>query len=146
MSELGVVRIASGSEVLLPRDVPRHVEQQGAQPDHALRWGVFGSGRLNPAQLAAADKYIAEREDRRLKLVDIPKHTLYNECAGVIYFAGVRNVEGQTLALLKRGDADAVMVLPIDQATARRLSRVAVGDPITVTPRGSIQTSKGRSR
>lgn len=146
MSELGVVRIASGSEVLLPRDVPRHVEQQGAQPDHALRRGVFGSGRLKPAQLAAADKYIAEREGRRIKMVDIPKHTLYNECAGVIYFAGVRNVEGQTLALLKRGDADAVMVLPIDQATARRLSRVAVGDPITVTPRGSIQTSKGRSR
>jgi hypothetical protein len=146
MSELGVVRIASGSEVLLPRDVPRHVEQQRAQPDHALRRGVFGSGRLKPAQLAAADKYIAEREGRRIKCVDIPKHTLYNECAGVIYFAGVRNVEGQTLALLRRGDADAVMVLPIDQATARRLSRVAVGDPITVTPRGSIQTSKGRSR
>jgi hypothetical protein len=146
MSELGVVRIASGSEVLLPRDVPRHVEQQRAQPDHALRRGGFGSGRLKPAQLAAADKYIAEREGRRIKCVDIPKHTLYNECAGVIYFAGVRNVEGQTLALLRRGDADAVMVLPIDQATARRLSRVAVGDPITVTPRGSIQTSKGRSR
>ena len=29
LSELGVVRIAGGSEVLLPRDVPRHVEQQG---------------------------------------------------------------------------------------------------------------------
>lgn len=146
MSELGVVRIASGSEVLLPRDVPRHLEQQGAQPDHALRRGVLGSGRLKPAQLAAADKYIAEREGKRLKGFDIPKHSLYNEGAGVISFAGVRNVEGQTLALLKRGDADAVMVLPIDQATARRLSRVAVGDPITVTPRGSIQTSKGRSR
>ena len=53
MSELGVVRIASGSEVLLPRDVPRHLERQGAQPDHALRRGVLGSGRLKPAQLAA---------------------------------------------------------------------------------------------
>lgn len=146
MSELGVVRIASGSEVLLPRDVPRHLEQQGAQPDHALRRSVPGSGRMRPAQLAAADSYIAEREKKRLAGIDIPKHTLYDECASVISFAGVRNVEGQALALLKRGDADDVMVLPVDQATARRLSRVAVGDHVTVTPRGSIQTSKGRSR
>ncbi|MBN8462313.1 MAG: relaxase/mobilization nuclease domain-containing protein [Dechloromonas sp.] len=146
MSELGVVRIASGSEVLLPRDVPRHLERQGAQPDHALRRGVLGSGRLKPAQLAAADKYIAEREGKRSKGVDIPKHSLYNGGAGVISFAGLRHVEGQALALLRRGDADAVMVLPIDQVTARRLSRVAIGDPITVTSRGSIQTSKGRSR
>jgi DNA relaxase TraI-like protein/relaxase-like protein/conjugative element/phage-associated large polyvalent protein len=146
MSELGVVRIASGSEVLLPRDVPRYLEQQGAQPDHALRRGVPGSGRMKTAQRAAAESYIAEREKKRLAGIDIPKHTIYDGRASVISFAGIRNVEGQALALLKRADADDVMVLPVDQATARRLSRVAVGDPVTVTPRGSIQTSKGRSR
>ena len=72
LSELGVVRIAGGSEVLLPRDVPRDLEQQGTQPDHALATGYFsarnggGSGQFSRA-CAAADKYIAEREAKRLK-------------------------------------------------------------------------------
>ena len=143
LSQLGVVRIPGGSEVLLPRDVPRDVEQQGAKPDNQLRRGVFGA-RVTPEQIAAADKYIAEREGKRLKGFDIPKHSRYNAQDGVISYAGTRNVEGQVLALLKRGDE--VLVLPIDQATARRLKRVAVGDPVTVTPLGSIKTSKGRSR
>jgi len=59
-------------------------------------------------------------------------------------FAGIRNVEGRPLALLKHGDE--VMVMPIDQATARRLSRIKIGDPVSITPKGSIKTSKGRSR
>ena len=54
--------------------------------------------------------------------------------------------EGEALALLKRGEADDVIVLPVDAATARRLRRIAVGEPVTVTPRGAIQTSKGRRR
>jgi hypothetical protein len=48
------------------------------------------------------------------------------------------------LALLKHGDG--VMVLPIDQATTRRLKRIGVGDPVTVNPTGSLRTSKGRSQ
>jgi len=52
-------------------------------------------------------------------------------------------VDGQLLALLKRSEE--VMVLPIDDATARRLKRIAVGDTVTVTADGSIKT-KGRSR
>ena len=50
----------------------------------------------------------------------------------------------QPLALLKRGEE--VMVMPIDQATARRLTRIAVGDAVSITAKGSIKTSKGRSR
>ncbi|CUR71493.1 hypothetical protein N878_22050 [Pseudomonas sp. EGD-AK9] len=38
------------------------------------------------------------------------------------------------------------MVMPIDQATARRLTRIAVGDAVSITAKGSIKTSKGRSR
>jgi hypothetical protein len=64
--------------------------------------------------------------------------------AGAATFAGIRQVEGQSLALLKRGEE--VMVLPVDEPTARRLKRLAVGDAITVTPQGSIKTTKGRSR
>ena len=111
-----------------------------------LTSGPPSAGPLHAAQRAAADAYIAEREQKRLRGIDIPKHALYNHCAGVMHFAGLRHVDDQTLALLRHGEADTVMVLPVDPATARRLSRVAPGDPLTVTPRGSIQTSKGRSR
>lgn len=143
LSELSLVRIASGSEVLLPSDVSGHVEQQGAKPDNGLRRDIFGTGRVAASTLAA-DKYIAEREDKRAKGFDIPKHSLYNhDNAGPVNFAGVRQIEGQSLALLKRGEE--IMVLPVDDATARRLKRVAVGDAVTVTRQGSIKT-KGRSR
>lgn len=37
LSELGVVRFPERSEVLLPCDVPRNVEHERAEPDHALR-------------------------------------------------------------------------------------------------------------
>lgn len=91
-----------------------------------------------------ADKYIAEREGKRAHGVDISKHTRYTDRAdGAIVYAGTRQIEGQSLALLKRDDE--VMVLPVDEATARRLKRVAVGELVTVTPKGTIKT-KGRSR
>ncbi len=143
LSALGLVQLAGRSEVLLPRDVSRHLEQQGTQPDNQLRRNLFGPG-VKPEAAAAAEKYISERESKRAKGFDIPKHSRYTDGAGGLSFAGVRNVDGQTLALLKRDET--VMVLPIDKATARRLSRIAVGDPVSVTPRGSIKTSKGRSR
>ena len=143
LSELRVVRFSQGGEVLLPRDVPRHVEQPGTQPDHPLRRGVVGPG-VKPEQVAAMDKYIAEREAKRLKGFDIPKHSRYTDGIGALTFAGLRNVEGHTLALLNREEE--VLVRPIDQATARRLSRIAVGDSVSVTPWGSIKISKGRSR
>lgn len=143
LSALGLVQLAGRSEVLLPRDVSRHLEQQGTQPDNQLRRNLFGPG-VKPEAAAAAENYISERESKRAKGFDIPKHSSYTDGAGGLSFAGVRNVDGQTLALLKRDET--VMVLPIDQATARRLSRIAVGDPVSVTPRGSIKTSKGRSR
>ncbi|HFR8143234.1 TPA: TraI/MobA(P) family conjugative relaxase [Salmonella enterica] len=146
LSQLGVVRIAGGSEVLLPRDVPGHMEQQGAKPDNALRRGVSGSGRgLKPEQLAAVNKYVAEREQKRLKGFDIPKHARYTDYVGALSYAGTRTVEGQALALLKKQD-DEILVLPVDQATVQRMKRLAIGDPVTVTPRGSVKTTRGRSR
>jgi hypothetical protein len=223
LSELGLVRIAGGSEVLLPGDVPHHVEQQGTKPDHALRRRIPGPGvtpgapgtgvgpanakpkvprpgkkpppqsqhrlrplsnlgalriaggaevlmprvapppvvqsqgmplesplRPSPTQpaappgLVAADKYIAERESKRLSGFDIPKHCRYTDGYGELRFVGTRTIEGHALALLKRGDE--VMVMPIDQPTARRLTRLAVGDAVSVTPKGSIKTSTGRGR
>ena len=145
LSKLGVVRIASGGEVLLPGHVPGHVEHQGSKPDHALQRGVSGTGGVTKA-LGAADKYIAEREAKRLLGFDISKHCRYNAEGGTLTFAGVRRIEDQALALLKRSDEDTVFVMPIDTATANRLKKISIGDAVSVTPKGSIKTSKGRSR
>lgn len=144
LSSLGVVRFARGGEVLLPGNVPGELEHQGAQPDNKLRWGVFGSGGITPDQANAADKYIVERESKRLKCFDIPKHARYTNQDGAVTYGGTRNVQGQPLALLNRGDE--VLVLPIDKATAQRMKRVRIGEAVTVTPQGSLKRSKGRSR
>lgn len=143
LSELGVVHLAGRGEVLLPGDVPAHLEQPRAQPDHRLRRAVSRPGALSAGQTEAAH-YLAERETKRLKRMDIPKHKHYTaQHAGVVAFAGMRQAGEQTLALLQSGDD--VLVLPIDEATARRLKRVAVGSAISVTPQGVLRT-QGRSR
>jgi hypothetical protein len=142
LSELGVVHLAQRGEVLLPGDVPGYLEQQGTQPDNRVRRDTVGVGTIVAGQVAA-DKYIAEREDKRLLLYDIPKHKRFHSLGGASVFAGLRHIDGQVLALLK--DSDQIMVLPIDVATERRLKRIAVGDCVTVTPNGTIKT-KGRSR
>ncbi|MEX3581616.1 MAG: TraI/MobA(P) family conjugative relaxase [Burkholderia sp.] len=143
LSQLGVVQLAHGSEVLLPRDVPHHMEQQGTQRDNGLRRDIRGPGGVSAATLAA-DKYIAEREGKRAKGFDIPKHRRYNDHdEGAAKFAGIRQVEGDTLALLKRDDD--VIVLPVDAATARRMKRLSVGDDVSLTAKGTVRT-KGRSR
>lgn len=145
LSELGLVRIAGGSEVLLPRYVSRHMDKSRAERNHTLRRPSAGSGvgGVSP-QIAAADKYIAEREAKRKQGFDIKKHCRYNGEAGVFLYAGTRAIDGQLFALLERG-AD-VLVKHIDEATARRLKTVGVGEQITISLTGSIKISKRRSR
>ena len=143
LSELGVVRIKEGGEMLLPGAVSGHLEQPGAQSDNALRWRVSRGG-LAPPSFAAADQYIEEREQKRLKILDIMEHRRYTITdVGVLAFAGVRRVAGESLALLKRNEI--ILVMPIDEKTANRLSRLAIGDPVTCTEIGIVKT-KSRSR
>lgn len=144
LSQLGLVRIAGGSEMLLPGHVLGDMEQQRAQSNSPVRRGVSGWG-LSSAQWTAADRYIAEREAKRGEGIDIPKHLHYDQerGKGPFNYMGTRDVDGQYLALLKQEDV--IRVLPVDQATARRLKRVKVGDPVSVTSKGSIKT-QGRSR
>lgn len=146
LSALGLVQFTARSEVLLQGNVSGDVEQQGAESNNKLRRDVSGAG-VKLGALAAADKYIAERESKRAKGFDITKHARYNKSddVGQLAFAGLRNVEGHSLALLKRED-ETVMVMPVDAATARRLRRVKIGSVVSVTPKGSIRTTKGRSR
>lgn len=209
LPELGVVRISERSEVLLPRDVPHHVQHEGAKHVDGVRRSISGSGgrlsktkrgpgasnkpgvipvggkppamlrgRLQPmskigslpvdrpasvpaaplpaapktitkittpvAPQSAADKYVAERTSKRLKGFDIPNHRSYTEAdKGAVLFAGTRQVDGETLALLKRDEE--IIVLPVDAATARRIKRYSLGDAVTLNGKGVV-TKKGRSR
>ncbi len=145
LRELGVVHLADRGEVLLPGHVPGHMEQQGAAPDHSVRRHLAGPGLAVAAASAAAAKYVLEREQRRVTLFDIPKHSQYtfdNELTAA--FAGIRRVDGQVLALVKQSDE--IVVIPIDDSTARRLKRVQIGDELTVGADGRIMAKKGRSR
>jgi len=143
LSQLGVVRLAGGSQVLLPSDVPNHMEHEGAKRTEPVRRPDVGVSAPAPADRAAAT-YIAEREKKREYGFDIKKHRRYNDRdAGQVGFAGVRTVEGQSLALMSCGDE--ILVQPVDAATVRRLKRLSLGDPVTINERGAIRT-KGRSR
>jgi hypothetical protein len=144
LSQLGVVRIDQGSEMLLPGHVPGDVEQQGAAANNWMRRDVSGTrSGITPLQ-TAAEKYIAEREAKRAKGIAIPRHIAYTSSnEGPVVFAGLREIDGQSLALLKRNED--IMVLAIDSATARRLQRAKLGESLNVT-RGGIIKPRGRSQ
>jgi hypothetical protein len=92
----------------------------------------------------AADRYISEREQKRVNGFDIPKHARYTSLnAGTATYVGMRRVEGQGLALLSQGDQ--VMVLEVDDATVRRLRRLPLGAKVVVNAHGVIK-AKGRRR
>ena len=100
---------------------------------------------LDPSPAAkVADKYVIEREQKRCNGFDIPKHARYTFIQEMsAEYAGTRRIDEQVLALLKVGKE--ILVLPVDEATARRLKRISLGQQIEVSAKGVIKM-KGRSR
>lgn len=190
LSELGMVHVAQGGEVLLPGHVPNHMEHKGPEPHHQLRRDLRGPGilarkpsiarvgaapppsskdRLLPlsslgkivigepdvsaAELEPeattpktlpAEKYVFEREQKRCKGFDIPKHSHYSHSMGGVFsYAGIRVVDGQALVLLLREGE--ISVLEIDSTAAKRLKRKALGVQLSVSATGGV-TAKGRGR
>jgi hypothetical protein len=108
------------------------------------RVSLVSLATLAPNSLAAVDQYIAEREQKRQKILDIMEHRRYTiDDFGGASFAGVRRIDGQSMALLKR--VQVILVMPIDDKTANRLSRLSIGDQVTCAGIGVVKT-KGRSR
>lgn len=143
LSQLDVVRIPNGREMLLPSDVHALMVNQGTEPHNGMRRGVLGAGGLSePA--AAVTKYVAEREAKRANGFDIPKHSSYNgEGIQAATYGGIRVIDGQSLALVR--NADQIAVLPVDEKTAQRLAKLKVGEPLSIGRDGSIK-KRGRSR
>jgi hypothetical protein len=72
--------------------------------------------------------------------MDIPLHTPFSAGAQDLRLAGVRNVDGQALVLLRSDDV--VMVMPMDSVSVSRVARMKVGDLIRLKD-GTVQ---GRAR
>jgi hypothetical protein len=141
LSKLGGVTIGEGATTTARAPVPHPVQHQVAPTParHVADETLSLSGAAR-----AAEKYVIEREQKRRDGFDIPKHSRYNfanEMSAV--FAGIRQIDGQALALLKIGDE--IFVHPVDESTALRLKRIALGQQIVVKAQGVIKT-KGRSR
>ncbi len=94
----------------------------------------------------AVRTYVAERNKAALSLNDISKHRGRRQGEeGRYFFSGLRQVEGQSLALLKK-DNEVVVVSLKDEAAVRRLKRLSLGDQVSMAGNGSIITKQGRSR
>lgn len=140
LSQLNVVQLAGRSEVLLPGNVSGHVEHQRTESNNQLRRDVSGARSINHIS-AAADKYIAERELMRQKILDVPKHRrYYSTDEGLAQFAGMRHVDSETLVLLKHYEQ--IVVLSIDAATARRMKKLSVGDVVTLTSKNIVVSKR----
>ncbi len=144
LSDVAVVSFAGGSEVLLPSHVPHHLDNPAAQPNNTLRRPLSWA-RLDSTSVSAATRYIEERNTQRIKILDIARHRLYTELdVGPVVYAGIRHIEGVSLALFKQQNE--MLVMPINDSAARQLNRLALGDTVTLSQKGSIKTSKGRGR
>jgi len=138
-----IARIAATSPLAITFDDPtlevRRKELANVRPAAATHHGQ----KTERAAQAAADQYIAEREQKRASGIDVHKHVRFSFASDeVAEYSGIRRINAQALALLKREDK--IAVLPVDEATAQRLARLLVGQQISVTAKGVIKT-KGRS-
>jgi hypothetical protein len=85
---------------------------------------------------------MAERNGKRAAGMDIPLHTPFTPGAQNLRLAGVRNVDGQALVLLRADDV--VMVMAMDAVSASRVARMKVGDPIRI--KDGVVQGRGRRR
>ena len=140
---MALIKQASTNQQVSTHNVKDTRSEAEANKLMSVRQGIAVSA-LTPLSFAAADLYIQEREQKRLKILDILKHRRYtNADVGVLAFMGVRHSAGESLALLKRDEV--ILVMPIDEKTAKRLSRLAIGDPVTCKGMVIVKT-RGKNR
>lgn len=144
LPKLGMVRIAGRTEVLLPSHVPIGVDQQRAATTDALRRNVSGERGIAPPVLDAADRFIAERNSKRATLSDVLQHRRHTAAdVGPLALAGVRQVDGKSLALLRKDDC--ILVVPITDYAASRLRTTSIGNTVHLQANGEVRL-KTRSR
>jgi hypothetical protein len=141
LPELGMVRIADGSQMLLPGHVPAHLEQPRASTADQLRRHVSGPGKLSGAEAAA--QYVREQERGRLTGLPVLRHIAFEGAARTLALAGTHTHAGRGMALLR--DGRDILVAPVDAATLLQLQRKPVGSRVTVSAQG-VAKLRSRSR
>ncbi len=143
LSELGVVRIANRSQVLLPRNVSGDLEHKGKERADTLRRDSIRAG-ITTETLASAKAYVAEREEKRNKGFDISAHRVYDSERGTAIYQGLRKINNNSLTLLKIDNE--ILVCPVNEKTARTLKRARIGDTVTITDTNIVRKSGVRRR
>jgi hypothetical protein len=132
-------RVLSTAQAL-QLDIPftsrtRRAESQALPPMTGGRThaGIHGHAAADELSVgvAAAKRYIAERETKRQAIAGIPRHVLGKQQDKEAEYAGWRKVDGQLLLLVKTG-ADEIAVLPMDTAMFARVSRAKLGEKINL--------------
>lgn len=86
-------------------------------------------------------RYVDEREAKRQRGLDVPRHRAFDGQAGQYVFAGRRNVGDCALALLRREDE--VVVVAVD-AHAPRWRALQLGDLVQLTAKGLLASRRRR--
>ena len=105
-----------------------------------MRRDVPESGRrIARSGEEAARQYIAEREQKRAYIRDIPLHTLCRTGeSGSAAFAGWREKDGNPLVLLKSEESE-IIVLPVDEETLKQVKHLKIGDRVAYESDGTVQ-------
>ena len=104
---------------------------------------VVNNNNLGLSANDIAARYIAERSQKRDKGIHILPHRLYTQSdAGKVPFAGLREIDGQSLMLLQTPSE--ILVLPIDGDMLKRCQRLSIGNMIDVTAHG-LMRARGRT-
>ena len=135
LSGIPLVGERQGAPVLLPDDAHDDVGQRRSAPADSLRRPLVTRNLKNqlPDAWALADRYIAERMEKRLILSDIPKHERHVQ-PGQYPFAGLRTLDGQSLALFTTDRG--VSVMPVSDYAAKRLRAVPLNKSVRVSANG----------
>ncbi|MGI2002091.1 TraI/MobA(P) family conjugative relaxase [Shewanella frigidimarina] len=136
LSSVNVASIVNSGSMLLSGHASDNLDKQKSRrTTNSLRWGVFGS-RLTLDQITAAESYISERIEKRLKGINIPDHKPLSTPIKA-EFVGARNVKGQPLVLLKGAD-NSILVLPVIGA----VKHFKIGEVVSVSQTGSVNRAR----
>jgi len=140
LSELHMVQLANGSEMLLSRNVSSNLEQQGTYSNHELRREIS----IDLQSKKGIDYYISERNEKRHTMKDILFHRKFTlEDTGKANFAGIRHKDNETFALFKKNEEMLLMMIDIEQEA--QLKHLKIGEPLSLTRNGQIKLNRGRS-
>jgi hypothetical protein len=126
------IRFDGMTQAELKGEQGRAQEASKAEIRHQALEASANAPTVGSAGTAAARRYIAEREMKRQKIPDIPRHVLGEMKTHLnVSYAGWRKVDGQFL-LLAQTSTDEIAVIPVEADVIARVSGLKRGEVITL--------------